>query len=239
MTVHPSGRVRWRVFGIEKGAKVARPARRSTAAKSVRAAAPVTVRALAEPGKNPAEDAGPTRVLQCPIAHYSKRCRVVLTAQQTQALSLIEQAAEVLSACRFRRAVSKSVGGEIADLVTALATARCPVAHGPPLSVADVIGLDAAYSDHAAALETQGVALIADRRGRRGSLRDDKTHVFVAPKVVTRRLLKGSRWGAHDVARALLDVPGAARRQRSLGGQRRWGIELPMVAWASLTRSGG
>lgn len=156
------------------------------------------------------------------------------TARQTQVRSLIARAAQPPTARRTGRGAKD---GETADLVVTLATALCPVAHGPPVAVADVIDQDAGYYEHAAALEAQGVALTADRRGRRGSFRAGKTAVFVDPQATKCRLLTDARWSARDVARVLLGIAGAVRRQRSLGGRRRWGIEVPLAAWATIAEA--
>src|SRR5690349_17186096 len=87
---------------------------------------------------------------------------------------------------RSRRARGDEVGG---DVIAALAAAHCPVADGPPVTVAEVIGQDAAYCDRALALEARGVALTAGRRGRRGAFRAGKMSVFFDPEAVTIHLL--------------------------------------------------
>lgn len=117
---------------------------------------------------------------------------------------------------RSRRAKAKGEEVDGDEVIAALAAATCPVADGPPVTVADVIGQDAAYYNLAPVLEAQGVVLTAGRRGRRGSFRAGKTRVFVDPEAVTDSLLKGTRWSARDVTRSLLGVAGAERRQRSV-----------------------
>lgn len=159
------------------------------------------------------------------------------TARQTHVLNLIARAAQSLSGRRFRRAKPRAEKNEAANLFAALASARCSIAYGPPVTVADVIGDDALYYDHRVALEAQGVALTAGRRGRRGLFRDGKTSVFVVPEAAKRHLLWGSGWSPNDVARVLLDVPGATRRQRSVGNRRRRGIDVPLTVWATLARA--
>ncbi len=160
----------------------------------------------------------------------------MLIARHRQIQTLLTQTAKALTARRSRRKVRRAGASEAADLVAALSAARCPVHQAPPVAVADVIGQDAMYHAHAAALEAQGVALTADRRGRRGTILADMTHVFVDPAAAKRHLLPGTRWCARALARALLGVPGAARRQRSVGGRRRWGVEVPLATWAALAQ---
>jgi hypothetical protein len=135
---------------------------------------------------------------------------------------------------RLARAKGEEVTGD--EVIAALAAANCPVADGPPVTVAEVIGEDAAYYDLAPVLEAQGVVLTAGRRGRRGSFRAGKTRVFVDPEAVKGHLLKDAPWSTHDVARALLGVPGADRWQRSVNGRRRRGIEVPLAAWVRATQ---
>ena len=160
----------------------------------------------------------------------------MLTARHLQIQALLTRTAKALTARRSRPARSRRGRNAPAHLIAALASARCPVPHSSPVAVTDLLGQDAVYHDHAAALEAQGVVLTTGRRGRRGTTLADKTHVFVDPEAVTRRLLSGTRWSARDVARVLLGAAGAARRQRSVGGHRRRGVEVPLPTWAALAQ---
>ena len=159
-----------------------------------------------------------------------------MTADEKRAaLDEITRAMAGLSATRL--AILAEPGpapDETTDLIRAIGSATIPVGNGGLVCVAVCTTIPASYSEFAGLVESQGVALIDGRQGKRSTHLKNKTAVFFDVKKVCRYLLRRTSWTELDCESLLRKVPGVTREQRTVSGRRIWGIEIPMAEWVAV-----
>jgi hypothetical protein len=118
-------------------------------------------------------------------------------------------------------------GRDDVDLLQEILTSLVDIGSGRRESVSQLIKLGSLIDEHShAALLRAGVRLITKRSGPD---RGDKV-LFLAPRVVTKQLLKGQgEFGQQAIEQYLGRLPGAKFNRQRLGGNERFdGIEVPM-----------
>ncbi len=109
---------------------------------------------------------------------------------------------------------------DVVDLIDDLMTAPVDCGHGIRISISQLIANKSELYTHQDAMEAHGVGLIDENDGR-------KT-LFVAHRVATKRLLRGTDWDGQDISQLLVRVPGASRSRRRLAGMNARGVVVPM-----------
>jgi hypothetical protein len=117
------------------------------------------------------------------------------------------------------------------DLVHDILGSQFFVGGGRKLVVAEVITDPEMRHIHRKDLEREGIALINNRPGpRRPTAEPDA--IFFAYHTIQRQLLKGTDWADKQKAlkEVLIRLPGAEHVQRSVMGDKVWGIEVPATS---------
>ena len=118
-------------------------------------------------------------------------------------------------------------------LLTDILTANVQVGGGKVATVAQILADDGLMMNDA--MEASGVATVTDVRGPRGNnlgAGHDK-YLFIAGKVVSKKLLRGSDWEGQSVEQILSRIPGAEKTKRRIAGASQRGVVIP---WLSVSQ---
>ena len=109
---------------------------------------------------------------------------------------------------------------DVIDLIDDLMMAPVDCGHGVRISVSQLIDDEQSLYGNRDAMEAHGVGVVFEG--------DGKKSLFVAHRVATKRLLRGTDWEGQDISQLLVRVPGASRSRRRLAGLNTRGVIIPM-----------
>jgi hypothetical protein len=121
-----------------------------------------------------------------------------------------------------------------ADLVRTIMESTVEASGGQRRSVSQILHCEHTFGVFREDLERYGVAVIGDHTGPRSIKALASKKLFFNPAVVTRSLLKRTRWERLDVKQILRRIPGAATATRRCAGLQVAGVEVPAADWINL-----
>lgn len=120
-------------------------------------------------------------------------------------------------------------------LTEEILSARVQVQGGKFYSVAQILNESTDDRDFEA-METHGVSVCFDRRGRKDLAEGySEKLLFIAHRLTQRHLLRGSQWETQALDQIMKRIPGAILSRRRVAGSRQHGITIP---WDWVTKFG-
>lgn len=115
------------------------------------------------------------------------------------------------------------------DLIDDIMASAVDCGRSVKYTVSQLLSSSGLYNDHESAIEAHGVGVVLDRAGSRKAVgNDDHKMLFIYPRSVTRKLLRGTAWENQSIDQLLKRAPGAEKSRRMLAGSNVRGVTIPM-----------
>jgi hypothetical protein len=101
----------------------------------------------------------------------------------------------------------------------------------PPLPVSHFLTSQSAYAKFRELLAGYGVVLTEGLLQTREATLAGKNHICLAPALMQRHLVAGTRWARVDIDQVLARLPGAMRYPQSMAGVPTWSVAIPYSDW--------